>query len=58
MRFEEALKAMREGKTVKRKDYPFEFTIKEVLCVNGSCDYAKIEFNAIDIMSDKWELVE
>ena len=63
MRFEEALKAMREGKKVIFKGKSFPLTIKENrICEfhqfsDGDCYYALLNtMNVCDIMRDDWML--
>lgn len=60
MKFEEALQAMREGKSVRLGKCQCGFIIDEYpnykAIINISGDIVK--FNSCDIMSEDWEIVD
>ena len=61
MKFEDALKAMREGKKVRIKDEDFCFKIIQGHLVSLFDNRLQIDVTAIDdysIMSEDWEVVE
>jgi len=67
MKFEDALKAMREGKKVTRKDWALVLGTPEYYCVlNGKfVFYSGIEYyescisiSGKDILAEDWEVVE
>lgn len=62
MRFEEALKAMREGKRVRCEDYRIFYVdewedIREDNPFTGAVDYPA-SFISTEIMSENWEIVD
>ncbi len=59
MRFETALKAMREGKKVRIKDEDKIYSIKKghLLCLTN-VDITDVNLDGYDIMSEDWEVVE
>lgn len=59
MRFEEALKAMREGKKVRIKDEDKIYSIKKgyLLCLTN-VDITEVNLDGYDIMAEDWEIVD
>lgn len=59
MRFEEALKAMREGKYARIKDVDKIYSIKKgyLLCLTNA-DITDVNLDGYDIMSEDWEIVD
>lgn len=59
MTFEEALKAMREGKYTRIKDEDKIYSIKKghLLCLTN-VDITDVNLDGYDIMSEDWEIVD
>ena len=59
MIFEEALKAMREGKHARIKDEDKIYTVKKgyLLCLTNA-DITDVNLDGYDIMSKDWEIVD
>lgn len=66
MRFEEALKAMREGKKIIKKDLPsYRYNIVDGKIFKEYPDFMNniiympnVAFDCYDIMSEDWEIVD
>lgn len=56
MKFEEALKEMRDGKKVTRGKGNSSLSIVSIICYDGNTDRASISLNQDDIIADDWEV--